>query len=847
VPSAIQRSFSGGEIAPSLYARVDQSKYYTGLRTCRNFIVMRGGGVTNRPGSEFITEVKDSTKAVRLIRFAFNSEQTYVLEFGHEYMRVIRAGVQIESGGNPYEIVTPYQEDDLADLQYVQSGDVVTIVHQSYAPRELRRAGHDSWTLEEISFEPSIDRPTGITGTNPNNGSTQIRYAVTAVKEDTYEESLVGAGAEKTITGATKANPVVITCTGHGFATNDVVRIKDVGGMVELNGNTYTVTVINANSFSLNGVNGTGYTTYTSGGKAWSDYVWASVDIATAPSSAAPITVSWTAVAGAVEYNIYRTKNGVYGFVGTVPAVAVGNPSFVDDGVEPDTTDTPPVYRNPFESAYPGAVAYTQQRLAFGATEDQPEKIWLSQTGNFHNFNIRSPIQDDDAVTFSVAGRQVNAVRHLFEVGRLVVLTSGGEWTADGDADGVLRPTAINLRQQGYSGASRLAPILIGNSALYVQARGSVIRDLRYDLESDGYAGKDLTVFADHLFDGYSIVDWDFAQIPHSVVWAVRNDGALLGLTYIREHDVWGWHRHDTSGLFENVCVVPEGDEDAVYVVVKRMIDGASKRYIERFKSRRFAEIADAFFVDSGLSYDGRNTDAGRTVTLTGGTTWTPSETLTLTCSASYFQTSDVGNEVHLTVGADTLRCRITARASGTQVSVRAHKDVATAFRGVAISDFAMAVDQVSGLDHLEGETVSILADGNVDPQRVVESGAITLSRHYAVIHAGLPIEADIETLSMDNPNGETLTDKRKLIGEVSLMVESSRGVLIGTDENHLTEHKQRSGEGWDKPVEPATRTIKVNVSSSWDDNGRVFVRQSDPLPLTVLAIVPSGVVSGSR
>jgi hypothetical protein len=172
---------------------------------------------------------------------------------------------------------------------------------------------------------------------------------------------------------------------------------------------------------------------------------------------------------------------------------------------------------------------------------------------------------------------------------------------------------------------------------------------------------------------------------------------------------------------------------------------------------------------------------------------------------------------------------------------------VATAFRGVAISDFAMAVDQVSGLDHLEGETVSILADGNVDPQRVVESGAITLSRHYAVIHAGLPIEADIETLSMDNPNGETLTDKRKLIGEVSLMVESSRGVLIGTDENHLTEHKQRSGEGWDKPVEPATRTIKVNVSSSWDDNGRVFVRQSDPLPLTVLAIVPSGVVSGSR
>jgi len=846
--STIQRSFSGGEIAPALFARADQAKYQSGLKTCRNFMVMRHGGVTNRPGSRFIAEVKDSSQAVRLIKFVFNADQTYVLEFGHQYMRVIRDGVQLEDGGSPYEIATPYEEEHLPDLQYVQSGDVVTIAHPSYAPRELKRTGHTAWTLTVVDFKPSIDRPAnGAYVAGGGSGSSSHRYRVTAVAEETFEESLPCFEATKTITGATQANPVELTVASHGYKTGDEVYIDGIAGMTELNGRAFIITDTGANTFTLDDEDGTGHTAYVSGGTAARTYIRVDDVLGNPALAAAPgLQISWDKVPGAIEYHVYRHTGGDFGFIGTADSNEFA------DAIAPadvDTSQTPPLDRNPFEEAgdYPSTVAYTQQRLTFGATTNDPEKVWLSQTGNFHNFTRHRPLQDDDAITFTVAGRQVNEIRHLLELGRLVILTSGGEWLAAGGDAGILLPTTINLKQQGYYGSSKLRPITIGGNALYVQSRGAVVRDLRFSLEVDGYTGNDLTVFAAHLFDDWTIADWDYAQIPHSVAWAVRSDGMLLGLTYIFEHQVWGWHRHDTDGLYENVAVVPEGREDATYVVVNRTIDGQTKRYIERFASRRFDTIDDAFFVDSGLSFDGRNADAGHTMTLTGGSTWSYDESLTLTSSEAFFVAGDVGNEIHLTVGADEVRCRITAFTSDTVVTVQTNKDVPAAFQTVAISDWAKAVDEVSGLDHLEGKTVSILADGNVEPQQVVSGGAIALQRPYAVIHAGLPIQADLETLSIENTGGETLTDKRKLVNEVSLMVEGSRGIWVGPDADHLTEYKQREDEGWDEPIGMDTGTVKVSIEARWDDNGRVFVRQDDPLPLAVLAIIPSGVVSSGR
>lgn len=756
MPSTIQRSFAGGEIAPALYGRADQVKYQTGLQTCRNFVVMRHGGVSNRPGTKFIAEVKDSTKSVRLVKFVFNASQTYVLEFGNQYMRIIKNGVQLKVSGVPYEIATPYQTADLRTLQYVQSGDVITIVHKNYAPRSLSRTGDTAWTLSLITFSPSISAPTNAVTNHPGAG---VNYVVTAVKEETYEESVQSNIANTHITPT---------------------------------------------------------------------------------SSSQTVTISWTAVTGAQEYNVYKQKNGVFGYIG----VAKGT-SLVDDGLAADVTETPPQDRNPFPTAgdYPAVVSYYQQRQLFASSTSNPEKVWMSRTGNYKNFSVRSPLQDDDSITFTIAGRQVNKIEHLLEIGNMLILTSGGEWLMLGDADGVVKPAAINLKQQGYTGSASIPPIVIGNNALYVQARGTICRDLRYDFQSDGYTGRDLTVFAAHMFDGFQIVAWDYAQIPHSIVWTVRSDGTLLGLTYVREHEVWGWHRHDTDGFFEDVAAVPEGNEDSVYVVVRRTINGVSKRYIERFAPRATSQTLDikrdAFFVDCGGTYDGKNT-ATTMLTVTATTGSTVQDTQVLTSSTTSFSLTEVGNAYDITVGATTIRFKVMEYVSPTVVLVQPSKNLPSGFSGTGTSTWSRCVDEISGLTFLIGKTVTILADGNVHPSRVVDnSGKITLDRAYSVVHVGLPYTSTIKTLALDVQNAETITDKHKIITKVSMQVETSRGIFAGPDEAHLREYKQRQYEPYNEPVALATRLVEVQTIAQWDKNAQVVVQQQDPIPITILSIVP--------
>lgn len=927
-----QRTFSSGEISPSLYGRVDLSKYATGLRTCKNNIVLRYGGVANRPGTNFICEVNDSTKAVRLIPFIFNDDQTYVLEFGDFYMRVIKNGVQLTntsititgitqadpavvttasahglsngdevfisgvvgmtqinnrnykinnvttftyelqdmggtdidstgfsayaSGGTHnevYQIPTVYQASEVGALNFVQSGDVVTIVHPNHRPRELLRFGDTNWQLNLIEFKPTTEQPTGVSVASGGAGTNSYNYKVTAIDQESGEESVVGVTATTgTITAATKADPAVVTITSHPFVTGDQIYISGVFGMTELNGRLYTISATTTNTIELQDTDSTTFTTYTSGGTA--SLTIAKLTSAAAPTAAAPHTISWTRVANAIEYNIYKESNGVYGQIG----VASGT-SFKDINITPNTSLTPPQTRNPFIGTgnYPSVVTYIQQRLGFANTTNDTEKIYLSRVANFKNFTKSSPSQADDAITFNLAGREVNAVKSLLDLGRLVILTNGGEWAAEGEG-GIISPSSINTKQYSYNGSGDLQPILIDGAAIYLQARGSVIRDLEYRFEVDGYQGNDLTIFSAHLVDKFTLVDWAYQQIPHSIVWAVRSDGVLLGLTYVRDQEVLAWHRHDIGGFVEKVAVVPEGNEDVLYVLVRRTVDGRERRYIEKLTTRQITDIKDSKFMDSHLSYDGRNTSA-TTMTLSGGTDWTYTETLTLTSSTNVFSSSDIGNAIHLT-GADgaLIRFSITGYSSATVVTGTAHKTVPASLRTTATATWTKAVDQLAGLWHLEGKNVSVFADGFVvaSPNNAsydivtVTNGAITLDKPYGVIHVGLPYLSDIETLDVDTPNGETLADKRVIINDVTLYVEETRGVWVGakpptsdtTDPlEGLREHKLRDTEDYDSPPSLTTDKIEVTIRAEWNSNGRVFVRQVDPIPMTILSANPAG------
>lgn len=833
-----QLSFAGGEVSPSIYGRVDLAKYAYGLKTCRNFIVQRHGGVANRPGTGFVAEVGVSSKVVRLIPFVFNTAQTYVLEFGDQYMRVHKAGAQLAeaaknitgatnadpcvititshgysngdevyisgvggmtelngrnfkvanvaantfelqemdgtnldatgygtytSGGTAekvYEISTPYLEADLGDLVFVQSADIITITHPSYAVRDLSRTGDISWTLAAVTFGSSLSAPTGLAS---DSSGTAHYYTVTAVDGDTGDESLP----------ATEA----------------------------------------------------GSTSRTS-------------------------TLSWNVVSGADYYNVYYKRNGIFGFIGVA-----GTNSFTDATYVEDLLDNPPEDRGIFASSdnYPSAVGYYQQRQVYGNTNNNPEGVWTSKTGLRKNFNKSTPLQDDDPVTFTIFGRKVNSIKHFLDLSRrLVIFTANGEWVAEG-VGGVLTPTDIGLNQETENGSGSLAPLVVGGSALYVQARGSVIRDLAFDYQTEGYRGNELTIFSNHLFDNYTLVDWAYQQIPNSIVWVVRDDGVLLGLTYVREHQVFAWHRHDFDGLAENVCVVPEGTEDVLYVVVKRTINGKTVRYIERMETRQIVDIEDAIFLDSSLSYDGTNAGA-TTMTLSGGTTWEYDENLTLTASAAFFASTDVGNAIHLT-GADgtLLRCEIVAYTSTTVVTVRSHKTVPSGMRNVAILTWGKAVDEVGGLWHLEGENVSAFADGFVaaNPNnssytiKTVTNGTVTLDRPYVKIHVGLPITSDLETLNIDLPGVSSMSNERKLIDEVTMFVESTRGLFAGPDSDTLQEAKLRSTEDYDSPVALQTGPIDIKCAGRWDESGKVFIRQIDPVPASILTILPTGYISG--
>lgn len=893
--SNIQRSFAGGELAPALYGRADQSKYQGGARTLRNFVVQRHGGASNRAGSRFVIETKTSAQKSRLLKFVYSSTQTYVIEVGDLYMRFIQNGAQITtsgvaawSGATPYqvgnlvtsggityycilahtnqvppngtywyaqagsvyEIPTPYVVADIFALQFVQSKDVVTIVHPSYQPRQLRRTGTTAWTLVPMVLLPSIVAPAGCGAVLGAAGANSYRYRITAVATDTFEESLPGLETTKAITGATQANPCQITSAAHGMSTGDEIYIDTVVGMTQLNGRTVTITVSGANTYTLDGVNSTAYTAYSSGGTSARTY--ARVDAAAVGTVGSPIKVSWAAVSAATEYNIYRLINGAYGFIG----IAQGT-GFDDIGYTPNFSNaggSPPSSRDLFSSAgnYPSTASYTGRRLCLGNSTNDPEKLWVSRVASFLNFTSRSPVQDDDPLIFTMSGNRTNPIKNLIEVaGKLVVLTEAAEWTLNGDANGVLTPTTINPLVQGFNGSNGLQPIGIGASALFVQARGSVVRDLRYSFESSGYQGNDLTLFSTHLFDGETLSDWDYAQIPNSVVWIVRSDGTLLGLTYVREQNMNAWHRHDTDGTYEAVTVVPEGTEDFVYVTVNRTIGGVTKRYIERFNSRFVTDITtDAFFVDAGLTYNGWNTGA-TTMTLSLGTGWTVSDTQTLTASAGFFSAPDVGNAIVLQIKTaagvvtDQVTATITGYTSPTVVTVTPSKNVPAGFQAVAFTTWGKAVKAVTGLSHLEGKTVSVLADGNVDPQKAVTAGGFTLSRPFVVVHAGLPYTSEMETLDVENLNGETLADKQKRPNRVGLLVESSRGIFAGLSGGPLYEYKQRATENYGQATALKTGLAVVPIPGNWQDNARVVVRQTDPLPLTVLAIIPSGLIGG--
>lgn len=921
----LQRAFAGGELSPEMYGQIGDAKYQAGLSLCRNFICKPQGPIENRAGFGFVREVKTSAAKTRLIPFTYSTTQTMVLEMGAGYFRFHTAGATLMNGNVPYEISNPYAEADLFDIHYVQSADVLTLVHPSYAPRELRRVSATTWTLTTISFDATISAPATVTAVA--SGHTKDKYTyyyvVTAIAPDGVSESAQSAVASDA--GNVYESGAIVTISWAAVAGASRYYVyKRQGGIYGYIGNTDTLSLVDddidpdlsrtpptydtlfrdGGIFSVPITNGgANYgTVYTGGvitgvtvplqGAGMNYSATPTISISDPTGSGAvlvPIVedghISAVAVTdGGTLYSNPKititddTGSGAFVTVTFTPRVisavtlavtdptgsgAVLSPVIVGGVItsivvtSPGTGYTAPVVTVSVASGgsnaafgtpvltghiYPAAVSYFEQRRCFAGTLEYPQNIWMTKSGTESNMSYCLPIRDDDRISVRVAAREANTIRHIVPLSQLLLLTSAAEWRVTSINSDAITPTSISVRPQSYVGASNVQPVIVNTNLIYGAARGGHVQECSYNWQANGFTTGDLSLRTAHLFDNFDVVDMAYSKAPQPILWFVSSSGKLLGMTYIPEQQIGAWHQHDTfQGLFESVAVVAEGREDVLYVVVKRLINGSYVRCIERLHTRVFADQEDAFFVDSGLTFDGTNT-AATTITVSGGTLWTAAEVLTLTASAPTFAfpaTTDVGDAIVLTDAAGLkYTLTIVATASTTVATARVDRTLVAALRNTAIATWGFARNSLSGLTHLEGETVSILADGAVHPTRVVASGAITLEVPAVVVQVGLPIQADAKTLPLAMQVDAGFGQGRyKNINKAWLRVYRSSGIWIGPDEDNLVEAKQRTTELYGVPPALKSEEISVMLTPSWADSGWVYIRQNDPLPLTVVSL----------
>ena len=819
VTRTFSKAFSAGEISPEMFGRIDDAKYQQGAATMLNFIAKPQGPAQNRPGFAFVKEVKDSTKSTRLLSFTFNTVQTMIIEMGHQYFRFHTQGSTLQytdgaawngstnyvvgdialyngvnyyaktahSNSQPpnatnwyalpadmtYEIPSEYLDTDLFDVHYVQSADVMTLVHPNHPPKELRRLGATKWEVKLIDFGSPIASPTGVS-------VSAYLPPSTATNADTKED--------------------------HNYVVTAIAA-----NLVDESSQSSTASVSN-NIFVTGAKN----------------------------------TITWNAVSGASRYRVYKDQGGIFGFIGETASTTI-----IDNNIGPDFSTTPPIYENDFVGTgnYPGAVSYFEQRRVFAGPNNSPQSIWMTKSGTESNMSFGLPIRDDDRIEFRVAAREANTIRHIVPLTQLLLLTGSAEWRVTSVNSDAITPTSISVKPQSYVGANNTQPVIVNNSMVYAASRGGHVRELGYNWQANGFITGDLSLRATHLFDNFLILDMALAKAPMPCVWFVNNQGKLLGLTYVPEQAIGAWHQHDTDGLFESVATVSEGADDAVYCVIKRTINGATKRYIERMGTRIYATQRDSFFVDSGSTYDGTNTDTNQTVTISNGTNYTRGETVTVTANYNLFKAppdiSDKDDAIILIDGTKTYRCVIISTTNQTVATVKLQVDLPANFRNTPITTYEVARNTISGLDYLEGKTVSILADGAVHPQRVVNSGTIVLERAASVVHVGLQYNSDLQSLPLALQIEAFGQGRVKNLNHVWLRVLESSGIFAGPSADKLVEAKQRTTEPYGTPPRLKTEDIKIMLTPTWQDNGQLFVRQTDPLPLTVVGLTLEVAIGG--
>ena len=858
----LKSNFSGGEVSPHLYTRVDAAAYPTWVKTACNFLVHPQGGASNRPGTAYVNTVKYANKQSRLIPFVLSEEESYVLEVGHNYMRVHTQAGTLQQNGSVYEITSPYAEQEVFGINYVQYEQTLFLVHPLHPPYKLTRNANGYFTLAKLNI---IDGPFMQANTDE---SRKMRLIVES-------DTVVSEGVKATLSFLPISYPNMFIQAfwrgerfydpyGYGFDVADVVNVfnshySSTGCVAYNQGGVLRIESPQATGGNYNGAELTIYyyesvlsnpslvvTQYMSGGQNAGEEIsdgedevyleadfdafrpgqvgglWSLSHRIESPSQSGILGYDDTSevIESGSDWQL-RTTGNWYGEIVLESSVdqenwekvkhftkaqngeninSIGNlaPSskmyylrvrclgitgdmgyvlqaeaFYQEGIvklenyvnarkmqvsitrqpgalETWTSDWAEGSFSP-DAGYPRCVFFYQDRLGFAGTNREAQSLWFSKTAEYEDFGHQRTLQDSDAISINLASKKLNAINAVSVGGKLLVFTAGSEWSIG--SSGAFTPFNIEIAQEGERGCGAIAPISIGNRTLFVQARGSVLRDFYYEYTSNSYTGRDLTLRAKHLFFNHEIKEIVYQQEPDNLVWCILDDGTLLSLTYLAEEGTLAWSKHETQGSFLSVCTIPSHGYDEIWLLTQR----GEKRFIERMLGRLPNKLPeDQQFLDASVS------------------------------------------------------------KKSTQ-----------------------SFTEVSGLSHLEGRTVNALADGNPLTEFIVNNGKITLPHAVKTAQVGLAYQAILETLPVDfSLEDGTVLDRKRRAVKVMLKVLDSRGGFVGSENGKLDELLYAQPAQYGVAAELQTKDVRKTFSSSHTYFPSIKIVQKDPLPLTVLAII---------
>lgn len=601
--SPIQNSFNSGEWSPLLYGRTDLDSYKSALATCLNATTLVQGGWTRRPGSYFVTEAKDSTKATRVVPFEYSTTQAYVIEFGDQYMRFYRDNAPVLLTAQDITAITKANPGVLTynGADTFANGDVVylsgivgmTELNGRFVKVANVNAGANTFELTDMAGA-NIDTSSFTTYTS--GGTVAEHYTVTTpyLEADLFELKFTQS-ADTLYVAHPDYAPRKITRSAHTSWSISTITFLD---------GPYLIT--NATATTLTPGAATGNTTIT----------------ASAVTGINGDTGFQTSDVG----RLIRLKEGsTWGYC---VITARTSTTVVDVTVLSTLTNTNAKTNWRLgtwsgTTGYPACVTFYEDRLTWAGPTSYPQRIDMSKTSDYENMAPTATdgtVADDNAVAITLNSNDVQAIRWMSNDEKgLMVGTTSAEWIVrPSTASEALSPTNVSAKESTFHGSANVAPVKAGKATLYVQRAGRKVRELAYVYELDGFRSPDLTVLSEHVTLS-GVKEMTYQKEPHALVWAVRNDGTFAALTYERDQKVLGWHRHTMGGysdsghtvnaLVESACCIPsaDGTRNEVWMVVKRYIGSRSRRYIEYFTKpwARGDTQADAINLDSALTYDG--------------------------------------------------------------------------------------------------------------------------------------------------------------------------------------------------------------------------------------------------